>query len=564
MAGAAAKALEDAGVAVFRTPSPAAIGRDIRSAHALIIADPLTDPASAIAGLRTLCRRFRARRPPLRTILVDEEDGVLPSLDMSDDSLLLLEIFNLRRQAARALLANRPLHEGMDPPFGQSVHLLLAGNAPPAHALMLQALRLAHYGNVPVLTFACTDPVAEREAWLAAYPQAERFCRLDFTELHAPNLPKDPPVTSVFVCVERPEHGLELAQQLAKQVADAQQSSPVIHLEVGDTRPQGDIGEWDGQVLPFSWLREACRPEVLLEARGDELARVIHEHYRDSIAAQGRDPAGEPGGRPWERLATSYREASRQQADHLWAKLAAVDCRAVSEELVESFAFAPLEVERLARIEHSRWAADRYLDGWTYGPVRDNIQKHHPQLIPYAELSRPMKDLDRFAVRLVPTLLARSSRSLVRMLLVGVPEVRREPAADGFLRRLADAALARLAERYPDRSLVVSSTLADPHSRLVVRRALDAFGASLFVLCAQPVAETLSAQRDDGARRDLLELLARVERRIPLAGADGLAAWFARRAEILLIVGTEAQEVEKRKRVTLDPVNRRLEWTFEY
>ena len=125
------------------------------------------------------------------------------------------------------------------------------------------------------------------------------------------------------------------------------------------------MADWDGQVMPFSWLRDACQPEVLLDHQGDELARVIHDHYQDSIAAQGRDPSEEPAGRPWEALPASYRNANRHQADHLWAKLAVTDCRAVPEELVESFAFAPLEGERLAIIEHARWAADRYLDGWS-------------------------------------------------------------------------------------------------------------------------------------------------------------------------------------------------------
>jgi hypothetical protein len=166
-----------------------------------------------------------------------------------------------------------------------------------------------------------------------------------------------------------------------------------------DATARGRIEDWDGQIIPVSYLREACRPAVLLDGRGDEVARTIHDHYRDSIAAQGRNPDGEPAGQPWELLATSYRQANRHQADHVWAKLAVTDARAVPEEMVDSFVLTPLEVERLAVIEHERWAADRHLDGWSYAPERDNQLKHHPQLIPYADLSEPMKDLDRFAVR---------------------------------------------------------------------------------------------------------------------------------------------------------------------
>ena len=201
-------------------------------------------------------------------------------------------------------------------------------------------------------------------------------------------------------------------------------------------RPGGGIDDWDGQIVPVSWLDAACGAKALLDGSGDRLAQVIHDHYRDTTEAQGRDPALEPAGRPWALLDGSYRDASRYQADHLWAKLAATDCRTVPLAEAPAFAFAPLEVERLAEIEHRRWAADRYLNGWTYAAVRDNAQRHHPQLVPYADLSEPMKDLDRYVVRLVPTLLARSGRALVRGLIVGIaqadPTVRRTAVSAGW------------------------------------------------------------------------------------------------------------------------------------
>jgi len=378
----------------------------------------------------------------------------------------------------------------MDPPFGQSVHLMIAGSAPPARALTLQALRLMHYGDLrPMLTLADSDPDRLRVQWLAELPQVQQFCDLRFTSDSDPDLSDTPPVTGVFVCQDHPQEGLETARKLLRWIAEQQAASPLIHLEVGDAEPNGDIGEWDGQIIPFSWLREACNPQALID---------------------GRDDAAEPAGRTWETLPASYRDANRQQADHLWAKLAVTDCRAVREELVESFAFSPLEAERLAVIEHARWAADRYLDGWTYAPVRDNARRHHPQLVPYADLSDPMKDLDRFAVRLIPTLLARSGRGVVRMLIVGIPE----PGGAGVVRagmphrveRLADQALERLVRRYPDRSLVLAATLAGPASRLLVRRALEQHEAGLFLLCPQPLAETLAQQPHERSRRDLLWL----------------------------------------------------------
>ena len=538
----------------------------LRSTQTLVLADLAGNPDELVQQVAALCRTRPARHRPLRLILVRNGGEISGSpLTIPGGSHLPVETFDPEAEAARALLARWPPHSEMDPPYGQVPHILFAGLAAPAPALLVQTLRLFHYGDAqPVITLADEDPEALREQVLAAYPQAGQFCRLRFIDLEDTGLGDAPPVTGAFVCLTSPDQGLTTARNLALAIARAQRVTPLIHLEIGDTIPAAGPGDWDGQLVPFSWLHEACNPKVLLDGRGDELARVIHEHYRDSIAAQGRDPDAEPAGRSWERLDTSYRNASRHQADHLQAKLAILDCRAVREELVESFTFAPLEAERLAVVEHKRWAADRYLDGWTYAPERNNARKQHPQLIPYDDLSEPMKDLDRFAGRLAPTLLARSGRGLVRMLVVAVVEPQVGCRTDRRLERLADQALRRLVGRYPDRSLVLASTLESEASRRVVHRAVYEFEAGLFLLCPRPLPEVLSAQPGEQARGDLLALAARAERRICLPGAREPERWFARRAEIRLILGRDPEAEKPGKQVRLDPARGLPDWSFEY
>lgn len=535
----------------------------------------LVDSPSAlplILGLKERLTQRRRRREPLRVILVHRADPPPPLppelADLDAEGPLRLETFALEDRAARTLLSRWPLHFGMDPRFGQAPHLLILGTAPPARAFLLQALRLMQYGEErPRVTVVCADPDSAAAGFAQTHPQAVQIAELCWNSLNR-RRPWDPEpgpaVTQVLVCLDPPESGLDVARRLAAQLARVRGISPPILLEVGDAEPVGGIEDWDGQIFPFSYLREALRPQVLLDGAGDRLAQTIHEHYTDSIAAQGRDPAGEPAGQPWPRLAATYRDANRRQADHLGAKLAATDCRAVPEERVESFAFAPLEAERLAVIEHLRWAADRYLDGWSYAPKRDNARKHHPQLVPYPSLSEPMKDLDRYAVRGVPALLARSGLGVVRVLILGLPD----PAPDGPtgapLARLADQALDRLVARYPDRSLVVASTLADPRVRLVARRALERMGAALWLLCPRPIAEVLDAQPDLGTRRDLLWLVARAERRIALPSEGELGRWLAERAEIILALGPGPSAVAGPKSVRLDPGARGPDWGFEY
>jgi hypothetical protein len=51
--------------------------------------------------------------------------------------------------------------------------------------------------------------------------------------------------------------------------------------------------------------------------------------------------------------------------------------------------------EKLAEHIHDVWAATRFAQGWTHGPARDDANKKHPCLIPYADLPESEKTYDR-------------------------------------------------------------------------------------------------------------------------------------------------------------------------
>ena len=527
----------------------------------------LADPEDPLALLRGLAGTLPPRRRPLRVILVL---AARPALHPPEDLVwpkgpLAIESFALEERVARVLLARWPLHLGFDPRFDQGPHLLIAGFGPLARAFLAHALRLIQYGGPrPRVSILCPDPQGSAR-WLGEqYPQAPQVAEIHWLGADPAALRGLTPPSLALVEMDPPaQEGLALARRISAETAGC---APVL-LEVGDAEPAGELCDWDGRIVPIAFAAEACRADVLLDGAGDALARTIHEHYTDTIAAQGRDPASEPAGQPWETLAESYREANRHQADHIAAKLALTDCRAVPEEQVQSFAFAPVEVERLAEIEHDRWAADRYMDGWSYAPVRDNARKHHPQLIPYDALSGPMKDLDRFAVRGLSALLARSGLGVVRMLIVAIPEPGPDCLGGRRLVSLADRVVRRLVARYPDRSLILASSLADPRGRLVVRRAMALGGAGLFMLCPRPLAELIRDLNDAGDERgriDLLGLVARAERRIPLEGEAGLAAWLARRADIQLVLGESPAPAGVGRWVRLAAPGHRPDWSFEY
>ena len=52
-------------------------------------------------------------------------------------------------------------------------------------------------------------------------------------------------------------------------------------------------------------------------------------------------------------------------------------------------------LEQLAENTHDIWAQQRIAEGWRFGPLRNESQKEHPNLVPYKQLPESEKDYDR-------------------------------------------------------------------------------------------------------------------------------------------------------------------------
>jgi hypothetical protein len=152
-------------------------------------------------------------------------------------------------------------------------------------------------------------------------------------------------------------------------------------------------------------VRQSGDPRLSAGIR-EIIARAIHEGYRRDQA--DRKPADDPAMAEWDRLLEHLRESNRAQADHIFEKLRAIGCsvREAEEGRAESFAFSNDEIELMSEMEHERWTAERLADGWRVGEKRDVINKVHPDLMSWEELSEDVREWDREAVRRIPELLA--------------------------------------------------------------------------------------------------------------------------------------------------------------
>lgn len=146
------------------------------------------------------------------------------------------------------------------------------------------------------------------------------------------------------------------------------------------------------------------------EALIERMAQTIHENYRVDHG---------PDSPLWAELTEDRREANRDQARDIAAKLASIGARielgsAEPGSSAEPFAFTEAELERLAMAEHERWVAQRRRAGWRYAAVRDDERRLHPMIRPWSGLPETERDKDRDAVRHIPQVLASVGLRVVR------------------------------------------------------------------------------------------------------------------------------------------------------
>jgi len=491
---------------------------------------------------------------------------------------------SIPNRAARLLLCRYPLHMGADVVFGQTPNLLIMGFGALGQAIAVHAMRLAQYGlEKPVVMVVDSDPQKSQALFAKMFPQADNVASLQFRGRCDQLAASNGPYTAVYICEAAAGKISNSAAQVCEWLRREQSSSPPVFVNLAAYDDSVSVGEWDGQIYPYSAIVDVCYPEVLFGFQGDGLAEIIHGYYRDSIAAQGRSLEDTPAGEDWDNLDESYRQACRNQADHVSAKLANIDCCALPEVESDFFAFTSREVEVLSIIEHDRWSADRYLDGWCYGPERDNSEKIHPELIPYDDLTDDMKDLDRYAVRLVPALLGRQGQSVIRDLNVAciVNSLGAFPAVNS--KSLLHPIFTRLLERFPDRSLVLSVDLANELQRLVARYVIQHFPLRLRSILSKPVQDILSGFESNDVRCEFLNLLSRAERRCQLYSDQEMLRWALARADVLLVIVDNPVECFRAsiatlpdhsqsgrkarapvRRVLLNPASGNTEWSFEY
>jgi hypothetical protein len=219
------------------------------------------------------------------------------------------------------------------------------------------------------------------------------------------------PLTAVYVCRHVDAEALSVAGMLQSLLRAADVDEPPIFVRLREAETLTPPAEGDhglGSLIPFGDLDSIIAASEFLSTTPDQAARTYSAAYRNAIPPERRDDPSDPSAKPWDELAETFRQATRNLVEHIPAKMASAG---IDPSLWVGVSGPPRlprdvrlfscesEFERLAELEHERWNAQRRMDGWRWAASRNQARRLHPNLEAYDRLDEPTKDYDRTLVR---------------------------------------------------------------------------------------------------------------------------------------------------------------------
>ena len=338
---------------------------------------------------------------------------------------LRLDFFNIDDLAARHLLVDQPLLLVA----GRPPRVLVVGASSFGRAVLVELAR--HWRsqqprNPAPLPVTVIDPAADLVVvdLIGRYPLLGEVCEFDtFAEeltgvLARDELRQAPDRT--FICDDDEARALKTAITVDRFWHGVAHSVVVRLDQLASFRAGLSFGvagqlfdEAAGVLRVYGVVDSACEPELIGQDLLDRLAQAIHERYRQArLAAPG--PA-DPFAVPWAQLPTAVRQTNRAQAEEIGRRLHSIGCVLLprGEHHTDS-GLRESEVDELARTEHERWRAGLADLGWRYGQERRDVDRLHPAVLEWSQLTGEYQHRTREAIRQWPGILADAGFQIVR------------------------------------------------------------------------------------------------------------------------------------------------------
>lgn len=121
-------------------------------------------------------------------------------------------------------------------------------------------------------------------------------------------------------------------------------------------------------------------------------ARTQFQAWQKARFAEGKDVTWNPLlGKEWDDMTDEEKADARGSVSTVIGDMsrAGYDVRH-GHQSVDRERFA----NDVAEVAHDAWSAGKLADGWSYAPVRDHDERHHPCLLPYGMLNDSERQYD--------------------------------------------------------------------------------------------------------------------------------------------------------------------------
>lgn len=391
--------------------------------------------------LKRECRSHSNTQPIVKCFVhlsdVDARTSLRASAAFGGVCRCPIRFFDLFDAAARKLLLDAdqmPLDQGgigKDDP--RHAHLVILGFGRMGQTIALRAAQLGHFANGKPLRISVIDQQADqrKQALLFRYPNFEKTCQIEFHACDMESLPArqmletwsadKTNVVSIVICFDHDELAMEVALRM-KSKFDLMQVPLFVRMSSKSgfaSVLQGATAAMPSQVHAFGMVEDCCTDHLLEDTLNEKLAETIHNSFRvekiEAYRRKNENPDKDISTRIWTELDEGLKDSNLQQANHIDIKLHAIGLERVSiiDPRLPVELLGPDDVELLAEMEHNRWNAERWLQGWTLG-ASNKPNKVTPYLVPWNKLTNDVQEYDRQTVRKIPDFLHTVNQKVCR------------------------------------------------------------------------------------------------------------------------------------------------------
>lgn len=336
------------------------------------------------------------------------------------------------------------------------VHLIIVGFCEMGQAILLEALRVCHYANYDdsieskfrirtKITIIDKNIEPLKEHFTAEFPNLdnqindiqiiyrnEDFCSPSFRKDLTLWAEDSQQLLTVAICVSDPDESIKLGLNLPSEIYQSE-TRVLIRQEI-----QTDLGQIvhkDNRcyrnVKIFGMLEQGVSKNMLQ----DEIPSYINQEYDDfynkgctqkqfirnlyqCMITNKTTEFEEEKSRAkknWINIEENMRWANRYQIDAYLTYLNTMGYK-ITRSLNEGQNEIPPEIyneklnenklQILMRMEKYRWNAERTIEGWKYGEVRNNNYRIHNLIVPFYKIPQKEKLKDRQVIDNLPYLIA--------------------------------------------------------------------------------------------------------------------------------------------------------------